>query len=243
MTTQVANIQANVAAVKARIDAACARASRAPDAVTLVAVSKKKPLAFIQEAHAAGILHFGENRLEEATEKIPQGAPEMHWHMVGHIQSRKAKTAVVAGFHLVHSLDSLKLAQRLARFAAEMDVRVPVLLEVNISGEQNKSGWAAEDWAQDGDQRTALWADVAEIARLPALEVRGLMTMAPFADNPETTRPVFRELARLRAALATDFPNMAWSELSMGMTNDFEIAIEEGATLVRIGRAIFGERA
>ncbi len=234
MTTHAEDIQANLSAVQARIVAACTRAGRAPEVVTLVAVSKQKPLAFIQQAQAAGVAHFGENRLAEAQAKIP--ALDAHWHMIGHVQSRKAQEVVKAGFHLVHSLDSVKLARRYARFAADAGQTLPVLLEINVSGEAAKHGWRA-------DARETLWQDVAEVLALPHLAVRGLMTMAPWGIDPEATRPIFRGLAQLREALAADFPQTDWRELSMGMTDDFEIAIEEGATLVRIGRAIFGERA
>lgn len=237
-------IAGRVAAVRETIAAACQRAGRPPDAVTLVAVSKTQPPARVLEVAAAGVQHFGENRVEEALGKIAQVnaalAGPVTWHMVGHVQSRKARY-VVRDFALLHSLDSVRLAGRLSRALAEAGRTLDVLLEMNVSGEASKEGWDAWRW-EDSASRRALWDDVAAVLALPGLRVRGLMTMAPIVDDMEQARPVFAALRALRDALATDFPGARWDALSMGMTDDYPVAIEEGATLVRIGRAIFGPR-
>jgi pyridoxal phosphate enzyme (YggS family) len=164
------------------------------------------------------------------------------WHMIGHLQSRKARY-VTSGFTLLHSLDSVSLAERLDRMLAEQEVTLDVLLEVNVSGEVTKQGWDVPHWRSDPAQRQTLWGDVKQILALPGLNVRGLMTMAPIVEHPEEARPVFVALRDLRDALANDFPGPSWADLSMGMTDDYPVAVEEGATLVRIGRAIFGPRA
>jgi len=235
-----------VGEVQDQIAAACRRAGRSPDAVTLVAVSKQRSAAEIVEAIEAGIRHLGENRLEEALPKIAavaeQAAEPVSWHMVGHVQSRKARH-VLTGFAMLHSLDSVKLAQRLSRFLNERGDTLDVLLEMNVSGEASKAGWDVSNWQHDPAQRSAVWDDIAQITALPGLNIRGMMTMAPIVADPEDARPVFVALRELRDALAADFPAADWSELSMGMTDDFPVAVEEGATIVRIGRAIFGPRS
>jgi pyridoxal phosphate enzyme (YggS family) len=237
----------NVAAVQAEIEAACRRAGRQPHEVKLVAVSKQRALQEMLAALQAGISHLGENRVEEAIPKIPAlmellppGLLPPTWHMVGHVQSRKARP-VVEQFEVIHSLDSLKLAQRYHNFAQEQGKTPQVLLEVNISGESSKEGNPAYRWQNDAGQRQNLWNIVQEITALAQIHVVGLMTMAPYVDDVEQIRPVFATLRRLRDALANDFPQSEWPELSMGMTNDYPVAVEEGATMVRIGRAIFGE--
>lgn len=241
----IQTIAERVALVRETIAAACRRAGRSPDAVTLIAVSKTHPPALILEALAAGVQHFGENRIEEALPKIAQvnaatPAP-VQWHMVGHLQSRKARFAI-GPFALLHSLDSLHLAQRLSHYAQLAGRSLDVLLEMNVSGEASKEGWAAQHWQDDRTCRHALWEEVAQVLALPGLRVRGLMTMAPIVADMEQARPVFAALRELRDALAGDFPAAQWDELSMGMTDDYPVAVEEGATIVRIGRAIFGER-
>jgi hypothetical protein len=234
----------NIEQVQSVISDACARVNRDPASVTLVAVSKTHPAERLLEAAAAGLQHFGENRVEEGETKIPAvnaalgRAPT--WHMIGHIQSRKAKE-VVPLFDVVHSVDSLKLAEKLARLADEQGKRLPVLLEINVSGEATKAGFAASGWSKDPAVRALLWQQIEAVLALPALAVRGLMTMAPIVDDMERTRPVFADLAGLRAELAATL-GAALPDLSMGMTDDYPVAIEEGATLVRVGRAIFGER-
>lgn len=236
-------IAANIHQVQEHIASACARAGRDPRDVTLLAVSKTHPPAVILEA-AAHLQHFGENRVEEAVTKIPavmqQTDQPLVWHMVGHIQSRKARD-VVALFSVVHSLDSVKLADRLSRLAVERDKTLDVLLEVNVSGEDAKYGFNGVNWSGDPAVREPLEQAVAHIAALPGLRLRGLMTMAPIVSDMEQTRPVFAALAGLRDALRQSL-GLDLPDLSMGMTDDYPVAIEEGATIVRVGRAIFGAR-
>jgi hypothetical protein len=237
-----------LAEVRSRVAAACASVGQPSDAVTLIAVSKTHPVHAILQAADAGQLHFGENRPEEAVEKIAAASAavprhRLIWHMIGHVQSRKAKD-VVGAFDLIHSLDSVKLAERYARLAEERDVAPPqALLEVNISGEASKAGFAASGWRTDHTVRETLWREIGQITALASLRVVGLMTIAPMVADPEMARPVFADLRALRDALAGDFPAATWDVLSMGMTDDFEVAIQEGATMIRIGRAIFGSRA
>jgi pyridoxal phosphate enzyme (YggS family) len=207
--------------------------------VRLVVVSKSQPLEVLQASISAGITCFGENYVEEAVEKIAAlHGTGVEWHMIGHVQSRKAE-AVAAHFDMLHSLDSLKLANRLDRFCGELGRRLPVLLEFNVSGEESKSGFPA--WEQER------WADLASeiepILALPHLQVRGLMSMPPFFDDPERTRPYFQRLRRLQEFLAKRYPGPQWQELSMGTSVDFLAAVQEGATFVRIGQAILGPRA
>ena len=218
------SIAENLARVRERVAAACRRAGRSPDEVTLVGVSKGFPAEAAAEAFAAGLRDLGENRVQEAAPKIEALAAQgvrPRWHLVGHLQTNKVKTAVEL-FAIIQSVDSVRLAQALSRRAREA---VPILLEVNVAQEASKFGFAPQEVA------TAL----PTITALPNLEVRGLMVVAPLADNPEAVRPVLRCLRELRDALGL-------RELSMGMTDDFEVAIEEGSTIVRIGRAIFGPR-
>jgi len=234
------SIAANLEGVERRIAAACARVGRKRGEVTLVAVSKTRSIAEILAAYRAGVRHLGENRVEEAEEKVPAlresfAADPVIWHMIGHVQSRKARGAVEF-CDVIHSVDSLHLAARLDRFAAEMGKQVPILLEVNVSGEASKYGFAASDLMMHAD----LSGQVEQLAALVHLRVEGLMTMAPIVADPEQARPVFRALRQLRDELRDRFTFSSWAELSMGMTDDFEVAIEEGATMVRIGRAIFG---
>jgi len=234
------HIAANLEGVERRIAAACARVGRAPSEVTLVAVSKTRSIAEILAAHRAGVRHLGENRVEEAEGKVPVlrdsfTADPVTWHMIGHVQSRKARGAVEF-CDVIHSVDSLHLAARLDRFAAELGRSVPILLEVNVSGEASKYGFAASDPTARAD----LTSQIGQFSAFPRLRVEGLMTMAPIVAAPEQARPVFRALRQLRDELRDRAPFSAWRELSMGMTDDFEVAIEEGATMVRIGRAIFG---
>jgi PLP dependent protein len=223
-----------LAHVRARIDAACRRAGRDPAAVTLVAVSKTFPVAAIREAVAAGVTTFGESRIQEALPKISALAdvPGLAWHLVGHLQRNKAVKAV-GPFALIHSVDTLALAERLDRLAAERGLVQEVLVEVNVAGEATKHGVAPEDAA----------ALVGAAAALAHLRVRGLMGMAPYAADPEAARPHFRRLAALLREIAQNAPGgVTMDTLSMGMSDDFEVAIEEGATLVRIGTRLFGGR-
>lgn len=227
-------LERRISIVQERIATAARRAGRDPGDITLVAVSKTQPPEIVAAAHVAGLRQFGENRVEEAGPKaeavaalVPPGTGPA-WHMVGHVQSRKA-AHVLPWASVVHSVDSVKLAQRLSRLCVDNRRELSILLEVNASGEATKYG------LEPGTVPGA----VAAIAELPGLHLDGLMTMAPIVDEPELARPVFAALRQLRRDLAQRFPALSWRHLSMGMTDDFEIAIEEGATLVRIGRAIF----
>lgn len=227
-----AQLADNIAHVRFTIAEAARQAGRRPEEVTLVAVSKTMPVALVRMAYNLGVSHFGENRVQEALPKIEAFHPEgMYWHMIGHLQSNKAGK-VVASFDYVQSVDSLHLALALDRYADQHGKRLPVLFQVNVSGEASKEG--------------APLAGAPELARqvlaLPHIEVQGLMTIAPLVENAEEVRPVFRKLRMLRDRLRIELPGGAWQHLSMGMTDDYSIAIAEGATIVRIGRAIFGER-
>ena len=245
MDSAETTLAARVAGVRAEIARACERAGRRPDEVTLVAVSKTHAPPVIVEAIRAGVRDLGENRPEEAAPKIQAVAalsPEaVRWHMIGHVQSRKARL-VTQGYALLHSLDSVRLAGRLARYLEAQGRTLDVLLQMNVSGEATKEGWDAYQWYKRPTLRAALWQDIEVVLALPGLRVRGLMTIAPIVDDPEAARPIFAALRGLRDALREDFPRADWAELSMGMTDDYPVAIEEGATLVRIGRAIFGAR-
>lgn len=229
---RVEDIAANLARVQECIVAAARRAGRDPNEITLVAVTKTVPVEAITMAYNLGLRHFGENRVQEALQKLPGRPPGATWHMIGHLQRNKAKIAVRI-FDMVHSVDSVALAQELDRHCRALGKRLPVLLEVNVAGEASKFGFPPEG---------AFWEAVEQILTLPGLEVQGLMTVAPIATDPEMVRPVFRRLRELRDELRRRWPALAWPHLSMGMTDDFEVAIEEGATMVRLGRAIFGPR-
>jgi PLP dependent protein len=237
-------ISENIAQVQKNIEHACERAGRDPNTVTLIAVSKTHSPEAVLEAIAAGAQHFGENRVEEASIKIPavtrQISTPVTWHMIGHIQSRKARD-VVPLFSVVQSIDSLKLANKLSSSAVEQNRHLGILLEVNISGEESKDGIQAFDWRSNAARFQELMNVIRQITGLPALHLRGLMTMAPIVETMEQTRPIFADLAALRDALQQSL-GMALPELSMGMTDDYPVAVEEGATMVRVGRAIFGNR-
>jgi pyridoxal phosphate enzyme (YggS family) len=245
----MSDIAANLARVQEQIAAAARRAGRDPADVTLVAVSKTQPAAAVEAAYRAGVRHFGENRVEEGAPKqaaldawlTETGAGERPtWHMIGHVQHRKAGPAL--DFDLIHSVDSLRLAERLARLAEPDGRLVRILLECNVSGEESKEGFALSAWQRDRAVREDFFAAARAISRWPQLRIEGLMTMAPIVAQAEEARPVFVALHALRAVLRQELPDRAWPHLSMGMTDDFVPAVEEGATLVRIGRAIFGER-
>ncbi len=222
-------IRERLEAVRRRIRVAAERSGRPASAVTLVAVSKTMPVEAIRMAIAAGATVLGENRVQEACDKIAALAGAAEWHLIGHLQTNKAKLAVGL-FDRIHSLDSVRLAGELDRHAGEAGRRVRCLLQVNVGGEAQKNG-ASED-----EVRPLLVA----AARLPHIRVEGLMAIPPFLSDPEAIRPFFRRLRVLRDELARE--GFALPDLSMGMTHDFEVAIEEGATLVRIGTAIFGPR-
>ena len=218
-------IEQNVRNLQQRIARACEKAGRSPDEVTLVAVTKTVDAAAIEAAFNAGVRDFGESRVQEAKPKIEQLQilkPGITWHMVGHLQTNKAKTAADI-FDIIHSVDSFKLARTLNDCSQK---KLPILIQVNVSAEATKSGFQLPE-VKDA---------VKQIGKLPNLEIQGLMTIAPWVSNAEEVRPVLRQMRQLRDSLGL-------RHLSMGMSDDFEAAIEEGATLVRIGRAIFGERS
>lgn len=221
-----------------RIAAAEQRAGRAAGSTRLVVVTKSQPVETVRAALEAGVNILGENYPEEAVAKIQAiGSADAKWHMIGHVQSRKADL-IPAHFSLLHSLDSLKLATRLDRFASQTGKCLPVLLEFNVGEEESKFGWPA--W--DETKWPALLSEIDMMLKLKHLTIRGLMTMPPLFDDPERARPYFQTLRRLRDFLAQNFPAADWSELSMGTSADFEVAVEEGATFVRVGTAIVGPR-
>lgn len=225
------SIAQNLAAIRARMDAAARSVGRQPGEVSLVAVSKRNPPEAVAAALAAGQVDFGENYVQEAAAKVPALGPGPRWHLIGHLQTNKARQAAQL-FSVIQTLDSLKLAQALDRQAGELDQRLTVLVQVSLAGETQKSGL-------EPAQVPAL---AQAVAALPHLDLRGLMTMPPFFDDPEAARPFFASLRQLAQTLAPDLPPQAMSQLSMGMSGDFEAAIQEGATLVRVGTAIFGAR-
>jgi len=226
------SIARNLSEIRERIAAAARRVGRDPAEVRLVAVSKTVPVERLQEAVAAGQRLFGENYLQEARPKIAALGAGVSWHFVGALQTKKAK-GVVGLFDLIHSVDRLKLAQALNQAAAQLGRVQDILLQVNLAGEESKSGAAPKEAADL----------LREIAELPHLRVLGLMTMPPWFADPERVRPYFRALRELQHHLrALHLTDGNLPELSMGMTGDFEAAVEEGATLVRVGTAIFGER-
>lgn len=219
--------------VKARIKQAAENCQRPADSIKLIAVSKTKPAEVVREAIDAGVTDLGENYIQEARGKVNTlAAANANWHFIGHLQSNKAKYAVRL-FDLIHSVDSLKLANELNKYAHKNDKIQPILVQVNVAREDSKSGVYVED-------TVALLKGIGQLANV---SVKGLMTMPPYFNAPEKVRPFFAALRKLRDRIKSEnIPNIAMDELSMGMTGDFEAAIEEGATLVRIGTAIFGER-
>lgn len=233
-----------------RIERAAQRSGRRAEEITLVAVSKTHPLEAVIEAYQAGLRHFGENRAAEGRTKAAglaewlaqQGGDASTWHLIGHLQSRQVDEALGV-YGLIHSVDSLKLAERIQRLA-ERDNRPPVqvLLQCNVSGEESKSGFDLAQWQRDKTQLKAFLETIAQINGLNKIRIRGLMTMAPWYDDPTEARPTFQSLAALRETLRQEMLQVDWDHLSMGMTDDFEVAIEAGATMIRVGRAIFGER-
>jgi pyridoxal phosphate enzyme (YggS family) len=234
-SSQASALAARLRGIRERIGESAAHANRAPDEVQLVAVSKTVPIEVLRDAYTLGLRVFGENRVQEAQEKIAAFAPpDLRWELIGHLQTNKANRAVEI-FARVQSVDSLRLATALSGRAAALGKTLPVLLEVNAVGEASKSGFAPEETLEAARA----------IAMLPSLRLEGLMTIAPLVDDPEEARPVFRALQELRNRLREAVPLGAdggWRELSMGMSDDFAVAIEEGATLIRLGRALFGAR-
>ena len=239
MPDLVASIRENYQLALDQIATAARKSRRDPDEIRLVVVTKSQPLEIVRAAIEGGVRILGENYPEEAVTKIQSlaGQTGVEWHMIGHVQSRKARL-VADHFALLHSLDSLKLARRLDRFAAEGNRVLPVLLEFNVGGEESKAGWDAADESQ----WNVFLPEIAELLDLSHLRVAGLMTMPPLETNPDDSRRYFQRLRALRDSLASEFPQTDWSELSMGTSADYPVAVEEGATLVRVGTAIVGAR-
>lgn len=224
------DIEANVKAVRQRIEAACARAGRQPDSVILVAVTKGQPPDVVSAAAALGLTLFGENKVQEAKAKIPLCPGRLRWHMVGHLQTNKCRDAVSL-FEMIQSVDSLHLAEELNKRADQASKMLPILLEVNAVGEASKFGCRPDQ----------LLADLLPINALPRLEIQGLMTVPPWTLDPGDVRPVFRQMRELKRR-CEQLLGAPLRHLSMGMTGDFEVAIEEGATMIRVGTALFGPR-
>ncbi len=235
-TAAVAAIRARLETVRAQIEQAAQRAGRDPAGITVVVVTKSFPAEVVRATVAAGLAEIGENRVQEAQAKRAalSDLRGVRWHLVGHLQRNKAGQAVDL-FDLIHSLDSLRLAQTLEQRAAARGKVVPVLLEVNVAGEASKFGFSLEDEA-------AFFSAVEKVLTLSHLRAKGLMTVAPICSDPEEVRPVFRRLWELSQALQQRYPEGEWGVLSMGMSEDYQVAVEEGATMVRLGRALLGPR-
>lgn len=225
-------LKENLKNVQNNIKKACERVGRKPEEVTLVAVSKMKPLSDIEELLETGQLEYGENYVQELCDKYENISKPVHWHMIGHLQTNKVKY-IIDKVSMVHSVDSVRLAEAIEKEAAKKDICMPVLIEVNVAGEESKFGLSVEE----------VLPFLEEISSYEHLQVKGLMTIAPFVANPEENREVFQKLKKLSVDIAAkNINNVNMSVLSMGMTNDYQVAVEEGATMVRVGTGIFGER-
>lgn len=225
-------ITENLEQVRKNIDGACRMAGRDPKEVTLIAVSKTKPVSMLKEAYDAGARCFGENKVQEIMDKHPQLPEDIQWHMIGHLQRNKVKY-IVDKVSMIHSVDSLRLAQTIEQEAAKHNVCVPVLLEVNVAQEESKFGLKMDE----------VLPLIETIADFPHIKVQGLMTIAPYVENAEDNRDFFRQLKKLSVDIeAKNINNVSMSVLSMGMTGDYQVAVQEGATMVRVGTGIFGER-
>lgn len=226
-------IAKNLNTVTENIQKALCRSGQEPGHTTLIAVSKTKPVSMILAAYEAGVRDFGENKVQELTEKYEQLPKDIRWHMIGHLQRNKVKY-LIGKTTLIHSVDSLRLAQEIEKEAAKQELIVSILLEVNVAGEESKFGIAPKETL----------SLVKAVASLPHVRIRGLMTIAPFTDTPEENRKHFRALRQLSVDIAKEnVDNVSMEILSMGMTNDYEIAVEEGSTYVRVGTGIFGMRS
>lgn len=225
-------ISENLTDVKQNIKKACERANRYVEDVTLIAVSKTKPVEMLREAYAAGARDFGENKVQELMDKIPVLPEDIRWHMIGHLQRNKVKY-IVDKVWLIHSVDSLRLAEEISTQALKKKVTVNILIEVNVAQEESKFGTSTEETI----------ALVEKIAKLPGIHIMGLMTIAPYVENSEENREYFHKLKQLSVDISRkNIDNVSMSILSMGMTGDYSVAVEEGATHVRVGTGIFGER-
>lgn len=225
-------IKENLIEVQNKIAQACERSGRNREDVTLIAVSKTKPISYIEEAISSGQKEFGENKAQEMKEKYETLTKDLNWHFIGHLQTNKVKY-VVGRASLIHSVDSLHLAQAIEKESAKKELVTNILIEVNVAQEESKFGLKSEETEKL----------VREIATLPHVKIQGLMTIAPYVEDPEENRTIFRHLKKLSVDIAAkNIDNVSMSILSMGMTNDYEVAVEEGASHVRVGTAIFGER-
>lgn len=225
-------VRENMVSVEKEISRACGQAGRNRDEVTLIAVSKTKPLALLQEAYEAGARDFGENKVQDLLERIEQMPSDIRWHMIGHLQRNKVKY-IVGKVAMIHGVDSLRLAEEISRESVKQQVETDILVEVNVAEEESKFGISVPEAP----------ALVEDISRLPAVHVRGLMTIAPFTEDSEENRKYFRKLKKLSVDIAAkNIDNVSMAVLSMGMTGDYTVAIEEGATCVRVGTGIFGAR-
>ena len=222
----------NLKIVEENINAACKRSNRSREAVTLIAVSKTKPAEMIASVYNEGVYNFGENKVQEILEKKPVLANDINWHMIGHLQRNKVKQ-VIDKVCLIHSVDSIRLADQIEAEAAKLDIVIPILIEVNVAAEESKYGFLPDE----------VFEAVEYIATLQHIKIKGLMTIAPNVENPEENRPIFRKLKQLSVdIIAKNIDNISMEILSMGMTNDYEVAIEEGSTMIRVGTGIFGTR-
>ena len=225
-------IQENILEVQNKIKNACANSKRNVDDVTLIAVSKTKPVSMLQEAYDAGMRDFGENHVQEIVEKYDQLPSDIRWHMIGHLQRNKVKY-IIDKVVMIHSVDSLRLAEEISKQALKHNLVMPILVELNIGDEATKFGISKEDSIQL----------VKQISALPNLKIKGLMTVAPFVENAEENRDYFRTMKQLSVDIMKEnIDNVCMDILSMGMTGDYEVAIEEGASMVRVGTGIFGHR-
>ena len=222
----------NYLQVQKKINEACAAVGRNPAEVTLVAVSKTKPVEMLQEVYDAGARVFGENKVQEIMDKYDHLPEDIRWHMIGHLQRNKVKY-IIDKVAMIHSVDSLRLAHTIEEEASKKNIQIPILLEVNVAEEESKFGVKVNE----------VLPLAAEISSLPHIHIQGLMTIAPYVENPEDNRGIFRELKKLSVDIAAkNINNVTMSVLSMGMTGDYTVAVQEGATLVRVGTGIFGER-
>ncbi|MDD4524510.1 MAG: YggS family pyridoxal phosphate-dependent enzyme [Lachnospiraceae bacterium] len=225
-------ITENLKSIEERIQQACDRSGRKRSDVKLICVTKTKPIPMLQEAYDDGQRDFGENKVQEIQNKLPQLPDDINWHMIGHLQRNKVKF-LIGNVKMIHSVDNGALAETISRLSCEHGIVTPVLIEVNVAGEDSKFG------VHPADTESLIRA----IAPLPGIRVKGLMTIAPYTDDPETNRPYFRALRELSIDIdKKNIDNIEICELSMGMTGDFEVAVEEGATFIRVGTGIFGER-
>lgn len=225
-------IAENLKTVRTKIETSCKVSGRSPREVTLIAVSKTKPVEMLKEAYEQGCRHFGENKVQELVEKYDAMPKDIKWHMIGHLQRNKVKY-IVDKVYMIHSVDSLKLAEEISKEALKKNVTVSILIEVNVAGEETKFGVSPS-----GAEEL-----IREIAVLPGVSVKGLMTIAPYVDNPEDNRQYFVALKQLSVDISRkNIDNVTMNVLSMGMTGDYAVAVEEGASFVRVGTGIFGER-